>query len=195
MSTFTILQIYKNHNGLPEIVDVNHYIICLFIFYCMIMFYFTIIPLAVILASMSLGKGMFLFIALFIFLSVSLIMLLQRRYIQTSILFTSFISSWICTWLFFNQKLIYIDDFILNFFKFSEVYNQALSDNYFNTNLTTLCFVMAVISEIIILLKVRTYLRNKNNIAYLVTIIFEQFYTNYDYLVSMSKKSWNNYLD
>jgi len=37
-SIFTILQIYKNQNGLPEIVEVNHYLICLYIFYCVIIF-------------------------------------------------------------------------------------------------------------------------------------------------------------
>ena len=91
LSIFTILQIYKNQNGLPEIVEVNHYLICIFIFYCIIFFNFTIIPLALILASMSLGKGMFLFIALFVFLSVSSIMLIQRRYIHALIFCTSFI--------------------------------------------------------------------------------------------------------
>ena len=82
LSIFTILQIYKNQNGLPEIVEVNHYLICLYIFYCMIIFNITIIPLAIILASMSLGKGMFLFIAVFVFLSVSSTMLILKRYIH-----------------------------------------------------------------------------------------------------------------
>ena len=175
LSIFTILQIYKNQNDLPEIVEVNHYLICLFIFYCMINFNITIIPLAIILSAMSLGKGMFLFIALFLFLSVSTIMLIQRKYIYTSILITIFISSWILIWLLLNQKLIYIDDFILNSFKFSEGYNQSLSNNYFQSDLLTMCFVIAVILEIIIFIKVCYYLRNKSGIAYLITSIFEQF--------------------
>ena len=102
LSTFTILQIFKNQNGLPEIVEVNHYLICLFIFYSVIIFKFTIIPLAIILAAMSLGKGMFLFIALFVFFSSSSIMLIQRRYKHALIFFISFTSTWIFIWLFLN---------------------------------------------------------------------------------------------
>ncbi len=175
LSIFTILQIYKNQNGLPEIVEVNHYLICLFIFYCVIIFKFTIIPLAIILAAMSLGKGMFLFIALFVFLSSASIMLIQRRYNHVLLFLISFISSWIFIWLYLNQELIYIDDFIFNSFKFSEGYNQSLSNNYFHSYLTTKCFILAFILEIIILIKVYIYFQNKTNIAYLITIIFEQF--------------------
>ena len=175
LSIFTILQIYKNKNGLPEIVEVNHYLICLYIFYSTIIFNFTIIPLAIILATMSLGKGMFLFIALFALLSVSLIKLIQKRYIHTLIFFTTFIFAWIAIWLFLKQKLYYIDDFIINSFKFSEGYNQSLSNNYFQSNLLITCFIVAIILEILIFIKVYIIFRHKKNICNIITIIFEQF--------------------
>ena len=50
-----------------------------------------------------------------------------------------------------------------------------ISNNYFHSDLSNKCFALAVILELIILIKVSHYLKNKKNIAYLITIIFEQF--------------------
>jgi hypothetical protein len=126
---FATVQFFKAPFSFSWPTEINHYLLALFAAYILQRhaLYRFIVPLALLLGVMSLGKGMFLFIAPAIILATSLAYLAQKKSKQAAALVTGYVGGFVISWLAAGQAAQNLPVFIKTSLAFSHGYEEALA--------------------------------------------------------------------
>ncbi|MDJ0942288.1 MAG: hypothetical protein QNJ30_02425 [Kiloniellales bacterium] len=155
LSIFALMQILKRPYGFPMPTEVNHYLLVLFTAYTLFSSsrYVVLIPLVVLLAAMSLGKGMFLFIAPVIVLFSAFHYILRKTLFMGITTLATYMLSVLAFWVMCDQQVYNILDFVLGSFAFSSGYSEALANHGSSSILAGLCLFLSTLLILLVIEK------------------------------------------
>ncbi|MDJ0943851.1 MAG: hypothetical protein QNJ30_10315 [Kiloniellales bacterium] len=130
LTVFVLMQVLKQPYVFSFPTEVSHYLLALFIAYALFNLerYFALIPLVILLAGMSLGKGMYLFIAPVIIFFAALFYILRRKVLLSIAGVSLYVLSFLFFWVSSGQEISNLPDFIWGSLAFSSGYSEALAN-------------------------------------------------------------------
>ena len=129
LASFLSLQLLKEGTSFPFTPEVNHYLLMIFVTYVIYIYdrYFILIPIAMLLAAMSLGKGIFLTLSIFIMFFYSIRLLMVEKMAKLLVFTAAFCFTLVLSWKISGQDLSNILVFLRGSYAFSSGYTEALN--------------------------------------------------------------------